>query len=207
MGCGASAGSAAAKCSAGDQREVRTQSSSSEASKLDGVGIAPPAGQKEGSSCTTSKPTPVYNIATVSRGVSGASVGNMAAHAGRSDTSNLTNSAERNGAKPGQQRFETPVQSIAASDGICAVEEETQDHVMQREFLRAASQLSESELREFLVDHIKTELTRIRGLPKEQRPHAFRMLAAEWHPDKCPAIAGLATEMFQMLQEQKSNYM
>merc|ERR1719359_1538103 len=77
------------------------------------------------------------------------------------------------------------------------------DSAMQQEFMLAASQLSENELREFVLDHIHLELKSIRALPSEQRGHAFRMLLVEWHPDKCPAITGLATEMFQVLQEQK----
>eukprot|EP00927_Polykrikos_kofoidii_P029748 TRINITY_DN25669_c0_g1_i1.p1 TRINITY_DN25669_c0_g1~~TRINITY_DN25669_c0_g1_i1.p1 ORF type:complete len:233 (+),score=43.98 TRINITY_DN25669_c0_g1_i1:71-769(+) len=74
----------------------------------------------------------------------------------------------------------------------------------QREFLAAAQQLSDDELREFVDDHIAMELTSIRALPAEQRAQAFRALCAEWHPDKCPAIAHIATSVFQRLQEQKS---
>merc|ERR1711865_1148606 len=79
---------------------------------------------------------------------------------------------------------------------------ELDDDAVQREFMGAASQLSESEIRDFVLEHIRTELRGIRALPAEQRSHAFRMLLVEWHPDKCPAIAGLATEVFQLLQEQ-----
>jgi len=75
---------------------------------------------------------------------------------------------------------------------------------VQREFIEAASQLSDGELREFVNEHISTELAYIRALPQEQRSQAFRSLCAEWHPDKCPAIAGLATEIFQRLQAQKT---
>ena len=60
------------------------------------------------------------------------------------------------------------------------------DEAMQREFMMVASRLSESELRQFVLEHVTTELAGIRALPLEQRPHAFRMLLVDWHPDKCP---------------------
>jgi len=82
--------------------------------------------------------------------------------------------------------------------------EEDPEVAIQREFLKAAEQLSADELREFVEDHVSGELKAIRRLPAEQRSQAFRSLCAEWHPDKCPAIAGLATEIFQRLQTQKS---
>merc|ERR1712216_43140 len=75
---------------------------------------------------------------------------------------------------------------------------------MQQEFMIAASQLSESELREFVLDHIKSELARVRAMPSELRPQAFRTLLIEWHPDKLLAISGVATEAFQMLQQEKA---
>mmetsp|Transcript_89479 Transcript_89479/g.191782 ORF Transcript_89479/g.191782 Transcript_89479/m.191782 type:complete len:189 (+) Transcript_89479:96-662(+) len=80
----------------------------------------------------------------------------------------------------------------------------SEEDTVQREFLQAASLLSEDELREFVDDHISSELVAIRAMPSEQRGQAFRSLCAEWHPDKCPAIAGLATEVFQRLQAQKT---
>jgi len=76
--------------------------------------------------------------------------------------------------------------------------------VIMREFMKAAQQLTASELREFVEDHVSNELVAIRRKPVEQRAQAFRSLCAEWHPDKCPAIAVLATEVFQRLQSQKS---
>mmetsp|Transcript_108953 Transcript_108953/g.347880 ORF Transcript_108953/g.347880 Transcript_108953/m.347880 type:complete len:310 (-) Transcript_108953:90-1019(-) len=83
-------------------------------------------------------------------------------------------------------------------------EDEDPEAVIMREFMKAAQQLSASELREFVEDHVSSELAAIRRKPAEQRAQAFRSLCAEWHPDKCPAIAGLATEVFQRLQSQKS---
>merc|ERR1712014_49575 len=80
--------------------------------------------------------------------------------------------------------------------------EDQRDHA-QRQFMMAASQLSEGELRDFVLEHIRTELVRIHRLPLDERTHAFRLLQAEWHPDKCPTIAGLATEVFQMMQQHK----
>uniref|UniRef100_A0A7S1AJS4 J domain-containing protein n=1 Tax=Noctiluca scintillans TaxID=2966 RepID=A0A7S1AJS4_NOCSC len=72
------------------------------------------------------------------------------------------------------------------------------------EFRSAASQLSPSELREFVHDHIEAEIQSVRAMPVERRGQAFRSLCAEWHPDKCPAIPELATEVFQRLQAQKA---
>jgi len=77
------------------------------------------------------------------------------------------------------------------------------DEEMQREFLAAAAQLSESELRDFVDEHVKGELASVRALPAELRSQAFKRLCSEWHPDKCPAIQKLATEVFQRLQAQK----
>lgn len=82
----------------------------------------------------------------------------------------------------------------------CGVDEEA---AIQQEFLRAAELLSKAELREFVEDHVNTEIKEIRTLPPGQRPQAFRTLCAEWHSDKCPAIAALATDIFQRLQTQK----
>lgn len=79
--------------------------------------------------------------------------------------------------------------------------------VLRGEFMAAASMLSQEELREFVSDHISNELREIRAMPGEQRSQAFRMLCAEWHPDKCPAIEGLATEVFQRLQAQKTAFL
>lgn len=81
---------------------------------------------------------------------------------------------------------------------------EAQEDALMAEFILAAQLLSEQELREFVEEHVRNQIREIRGLPIEQRPQAFRSLLAEWHPDKCPAIQGLATEMFQRLQSQKS---
>lgn len=83
-------------------------------------------------------------------------------------------------------------------------DDEGQQQAAQREFQAAAAQLSESELREFVGDHVSAELAQIRLLPPERRQQAFRCLCAEWHPDKCPAIAGIATEVFQRLQADKA---
>lgn len=74
----------------------------------------------------------------------------------------------------------------------------------QRDFLAAASCLSEAELRQFVHDHVKEELASIGALPAAYRPQAFRSLLLDWHPDKCPAIRTLATEVFQQLQSQKA---
>jgi len=95
--------------------------------------------------------------------------------------------------------------SFSGEAEMMTVEGEVDDEAAAlRDFLRAAAQLSEEELREFVEDHVNTEMKEIRKLPPEQRPQAFRALCAEWHPDKCPAIAGLATEIFQRLQCEKS---
>ena len=42
------------------------------------------------------------------------------------------------------------------------------------------AQLSDTELGDFVMDHIKSELARVRLLPGGQRSHAFRMLLLEW---------------------------
>lgn len=94
-------------------------------------------------------------------------------------------------------------ESADVVDEIVGMGGHEEDALMQ-EFVLAAQLLSEEELREFVEEHVKDQLRQIRGLPKEQRAQAFRSLQAEWHPDKCPAIQGLATEIFQRLQSQKS---
>lgn len=98
----------------------------------------------------------------------------------------------------------------AAAEAEFEYEEEEYDEaymaaLLQQEFLDCAAQLSEDELREFVEDHVSGQLSSIKALPPEQRGQAFRSLCAEWHPDKCPAITGLATDIFQRLQAQKSS--
>jgi len=79
------------------------------------------------------------------------------------------------------------------------------DKTLQHEFIAAAQQLSKPELREFVLEHVKGELSKIRLMPTRERALAFRALCLEWHPDKCPAINDIATDVFQYLQTQKSN--
>jgi len=74
----------------------------------------------------------------------------------------------------------------------------------QRLFLEAASKLSDEELRDFVADFISTEIAAINRLPPELRGPAYRSLCIAWHPDKCPAIASIATNVFQHLQAQKN---
>jgi len=74
----------------------------------------------------------------------------------------------------------------------------------QREFIQAALQLSAEELRDFIDDHVRYELALVMRMPPERRAQGFRQLCAEWHPDKCPGITELATEVFQRLQAQKA---
>merc|ERR1712151_483647 len=81
----------------------------------------------------------------------------------------------------------------------------SEEVVVQEEFIAAAKQLSDAELRDFVKDHVENELLRLRALPMEDRESAFRALCAEWHPDRCPAIRDLATEVFQHLQQHKSD--
>mmetsp|Transcript_1219 Transcript_1219/g.3071 ORF Transcript_1219/g.3071 Transcript_1219/m.3071 type:complete len:192 (+) Transcript_1219:129-704(+) len=111
----------------------------------------------------------------------------------------------------GLARAQPPMASLVPSAGESCNADTPEVHVgaeddaaIAREFLRAASQLSENELRDFVDEHVSNELALIGSLPLEQRQQAFRSLCAEWHPDKCPAIAGIATEVFQRLQAQKS---
>merc|ERR1711963_132783 len=110
-----------------------------------------------------------------------------------------------------EERSRCPSQALEHQVGLCPDDEpakssceEDEEDSLQRQFLTAASMLSDDELREFVDDHISGELAVIYRLPQEQRAQAFRTLCAEWHPDKCPAIAGLATEVFQRLQVEKS---
>jgi len=74
----------------------------------------------------------------------------------------------------------------------------------QRQFLVAASKLSDEELRDFVADFISAEIAAINKLPPELRGPAYRSLCIAWHPDKCPAIASIATSVFQLLQAQKN---
>lgn len=76
---------------------------------------------------------------------------------------------------------------------------------IRRGFVQAASQLSEEDLRVFIHDHVGTEIEAIRKQPKKQRLRHFRMLCFQWHPDKCPGMIGLATEIFQTLQQLKDD--
>lgn len=107
---------------------------------------------------------------------------------------------------PGMQFGRSPLaqDKIDFEVSVAAECEYDDEAALQRDFLRAAAQLSQEELREFVEDHVAGELASIRSMPSEHRAQAFRSLCAEWHPDKCPAIAGLATEIFQRLQSQKS---
>jgi hypothetical protein len=101
---------------------------------------------------------------------------------------------------------ETSELSISCEQVVPEVEmdqSQTQEEALMAEFVLAAQLLSEQELREFVEEHVRVQIRELRSLPAEQRPQAFRSLLAEWHPDKCPAIAGLATEVFQRLQSQK----
>lgn len=74
----------------------------------------------------------------------------------------------------------------------------------QQQFLQAASKLSDEELRDFVADLISAEMAAINKLSPELRAPAYRSLCIAWHPDKCPAIASIATSVFQHLQAQKN---
>eukprot|EP00929_Paragymnodinium_shiwhaense_P100736 TRINITY_DN63286_c0_g1_i1.p1 TRINITY_DN63286_c0_g1~~TRINITY_DN63286_c0_g1_i1.p1 ORF type:complete len:229 (+),score=48.15 TRINITY_DN63286_c0_g1_i1:69-755(+) len=76
---------------------------------------------------------------------------------------------------------------------------------LRREFLTAMEMLTAQELEEFVQKHIAAELSNIRELPHSDRLKCFKDLCMEWHPDKCPAIQGLATEVFQLLQAEKDS--
>lgn len=78
------------------------------------------------------------------------------------------------------------------------------EEAWQREFCIAAKLLSWAELRKFVQEHVRGQLEELQLLHPQERPKAFRALLAEWHPDKCPAIADLATEIFQQLQKEKT---
>lgn len=103
-----------------------------------------------------------------------------------------------------RQKQANPSEEIDGADEMADVMEMNEEATIRREFLRAAAQLSEGEIREFVNEHVACELNAIQRLPSEQRAGAFRLLCADWHPDKCPAIAGIALDIFQQLQEQKS---
>lgn len=77
--------------------------------------------------------------------------------------------------------------------------------LFRQTFLGAAAQLSESELRDFVKEHVGNEVARIKTLPQSIRAQEFRALCAEWHPDKCPGIRDIATDVFQNLQAQKQH--
>lgn len=119
-------------------------------------------------------------------------------------------SAGRQVPTPGQAQSNTvkPLGKSGKQDSPPAEDSEPIDLVetedWKLEFQEAAAQLSKEELREFVDGHVKCEIAALKAMPLEQRKNAFKMLCAEWHPDKCPAIAELATEVFQTLQCQRS---
>eukprot|EP00747_Dinoflagellata_sp_TGD_P164573 gnl/TRDRNA2_/TRDRNA2_184680_c0_seq1.p1 gnl/TRDRNA2_/TRDRNA2_184680_c0~~gnl/TRDRNA2_/TRDRNA2_184680_c0_seq1.p1 ORF type:complete len:174 (+),score=38.36 gnl/TRDRNA2_/TRDRNA2_184680_c0_seq1:30-551(+) len=102
-----------------------------------------------------------------------------------------------------QYQTQSSPKNLASSDDIAVAPAQDETSRLQQEFLMAASQLSEKELREWVDEHVSGELEGIRALPADKRAQAFRSLCAEWHPDKCPGIERLATEVFQRLQVEK----
>lgn len=108
-------------------------------------------------------------------------------------------------AEPAPQLNVQPLSSVGSAATAASRCDGVDDEAnAQREFLLAANQLSPAELREFVLEHVNSEIAEVRRLPQEQRVQAFRSLCAEWHPDKCPAIVGLATDIFKHLQAEKA---
>eukprot|EP00929_Paragymnodinium_shiwhaense_P074341 TRINITY_DN38032_c0_g2_i1.p1 TRINITY_DN38032_c0_g2~~TRINITY_DN38032_c0_g2_i1.p1 ORF type:complete len:320 (-),score=77.47 TRINITY_DN38032_c0_g2_i1:960-1919(-) len=104
-------------------------------------------------------------------------------------------------AKPGQAAT-TPYSRTEAT-AEAPIAPSRPQATMEDHFFQAVAMLPPEELQEFAKDHVETELKQIRALPRELRARAFRGLAAEWHPDKCPAMPDFAKEVFQQLQAQK----
>jgi len=80
-----------------------------------------------------------------------------------------------------------------------------EDALLRQDVFQLASALGEEDLHRFVHSHIAGELDAIRALPHAQRSRAFRALCFQWHPDKCPLRASLATQIFQLLQAQKES--